>query len=360
MTNYENQTLSSNQFTRRHFLAGMSDLGIVAAMGGLSASGIASASGGSLNLLVYGGPILTVYNDVGDFLKKKNGYDAVTVSTAQSNASTVLAQLPRPKFDLFVDGSNVVPRYPTVYSEIAKGDVPNLGNVFPILLSQVGTLAVPTYFQSMAVVYNKKRFPTPPTLQDLTTPKFKGRWTLQGTPWLSLFAPLIMQYVGGGPRDPGPTFDWFAKAAPNLLTTYTQVTQPAQLFANDEIDVALWFTGRAAQVAATTALPIDWVRKPAVANIQAFGIPPGAANRAGALAFINRWLDPDVQAAAAKATFTSPVTSTADIPEEFARRLPVYGKDELANLTHPDWAVISPQLPDWEKEMVKILQTVGR
>ncbi len=347
--------------TRRTLLAGGGALALTTLLascgkGDDKVAQKAAATGGPLNVLVYGGPVEEVYKtQVGAYLKS-SGYD-VTVSTSASNASTILAQLPQPKYDLFVDGSNVVPRYPAVYSAIPIEKIPNYSLVAESLLQGIAGKAVPTYMQSMAVVYNSKKFSQPPTLQDLLTPRFQGRWTMQGTPWLSLFAPLIMQYVGGTAEDPQPIFAWFERAVKTMKTAYTQVTQPAQMFASDEIDVALWFTGRAAQVAATSQVPIAWARKPAVANIQAFGIPPGASNQAGALAFINRWLDPAVQRAASEATYFAPILKAPGFPEELAAKLPVYGEADLNALTYPDWATISPKLPEWEKQMVAILQS---
>lgn len=352
---------TERELSRRGFVGGaLSAAGLAALAPLLEACGGSGggASGSSkLAALIYGGPVANVATDMVLPYLKNHGISA-SITTATSIESAILAQEPNPKFDIFAGSPTLAPRFPNAYTKLDTAKIANISKVYPSLLKATSGIAIPSYIHSETIVYNSKRFgSTPPTLQDFADSKFKGRVVVQATPYLSLATPLYWKYLGGDANHMDAVYAWWKKVVPNLLTTYTQVTQPAQMFQTDQIDLAVWYSGRAAQVKATNPdAAINWVRDPALALISSLAIPPHSHNTSGAYEYMNRWLDPDVQGTMAKKAFFGPVTSDANIPESVAKTLPVYGPQQIAALITPDWVALGTTPETWEAKFNAILQ----
>lgn len=322
-------------------------------------SGLPAAAAGEIAVLSYGGPIAKVENDLVVPFLQKNGI-AASVTQATVIAPAVASQGSHPKYDLFTENILEIPQYPQIWQPIDEKDVPNAAHVYPSLMKAGQHKCIPAWVHSFCIAYNEKEIPHSPSLDDFTNPKYKGKIALQGSPLTLTFAPLILAGTGGTVQNPEPMFRWFEKVIPNILTDYTQVTQPAQMFQSGDVWLCLWYSGRAAQLRYTANVPVTWAKSPQVATLIGMAVTSGAANPAAAKAYINRWLDPEVQAAMATTASFGPVTSNAAVSKEAGSKLPVFGREEIERLIQPDWAAIAPHYNEWQARYDALVQKYGR
>jgi spermidine/putrescine-binding protein len=332
--------------------AGLAVSPLLSACGGRGAGG--SANG--LSVLSYGGPIQELQSKLlVPTMLKQHDVSATVTSTGTVMAPQVAAQLPDPDYDLFTENFLLYPTTQDAWTKIDQTKVPNSRNVYPVLLDYFEGRGIPAWIHSQTIVYNADHFDAPPTLEELTKPKYKGKISLQATPATMYIAPTLMAWTGATLENEAPMWDWVERVAPNIATNYSQPTQPVQMFQSGEVWAAMWYTGRAAELAATTDVPVKWVSENATGVVIGMAVPPNTENVDGAYAYINEWLEPTVQGKMAETAFFGPVTSNAQISSEMEERVPVYGQDEIDQLILPDWGEISPRLKEWQSRFDSIM-----
>lgn len=313
---------------------------------GSGASSSGGSSGGKLSVLTYGGGIADVQQKlVVPQMKQKYGID-VSVTAAGVIATTINSQLKQPKYDVFVDSAVFLPILPKIYQKVDTGKIDNYDQVFPAYQQSIGDLGIPAYATSYCICYDDRVFSTPPTLEDFTNPKYKGKVVVQATPNTMYFAPMLLKTFGGSIDNPQPMFDWFKKVIPNLLTDYTSSTQPAQLFENGDIVLALWYSGRAADVK-NAGGHVGWTNDGAIANIVSMSAVSGTKSLDAAEKYMGVWLSPEIQEQVLVQGGDSPVTKNAKLTAEETAKLPVT-PDDIAKMINPKWADYAPHLQEWQ------------
>lgn len=321
-----------------------------------AAVGAGSSTGGALNVLTYGGPVAEVQRElVIPVMQQKYG-TTVNLTEGTVIASRLNAEIDRPTYGLFTENVLFQPTFARIWVPLTASDIPNAKNVYPELLKGANNRGIPAWVHSACIVYDERRFSSPPTLDDFKDPKNKAKIALQATPLtVPSHGPMIMQWTGATIENPQPMFDWFKAVIPNRLTDYQQVTQPAQLFQSGDVWLALWYSGRAAQLRYSGGVPVKWVNEGAIAVLIAMGLVPGGGNPEAGKRYIDTWLDPQVQGTMAARAGFAPVVNNAQLTDQQKQQLPIQ-PTEMSKLLIPDWAALAPHLTQWQARYDELVQ----
>lgn len=336
---------------------------VVSACGGTvsrSASKVGGVSSKTLEVLTYGGPIAEVQGRVvAPLVQRKYGFSA-DITQSGIIAAKIASEGSDPKYALFTENIAETVNYSQIWSDIDPSSIPNAKHIYAPLLEAARPHGIPGWVQTACICYDERLVATEPTLADFADPKYRGKVVLEAAPYTMTYAPMILKFTGGTPSNPAPMFDWFKQVIPNVLTNYVNVAQPAQLFSQGDIALALWYSGRAAQLRATSGVPVKWVNRGAQTNMILMGLDPKyASDSREAFDYINTWLSPDVQGKMAAASYFGPVVDNASLSKSVAAKLPVASLSQVEELMQPDWKDIVPHFKAWQQEFDSLFQKYG-
>jgi putative spermidine/putrescine transport system substrate-binding protein len=219
----------------------------------------------------------------------------------------------------------------------------------------VGDKSVGIAFIATGLGYNKDVFKkngwAPPTSwKDLEDPKYKGKIVIppitNGYGLLTLV--MTARVNGGGEENIEPGFDVMVKKiAPNVLTWEPSPGKMAQLMQTGEGALVVWGNGRVQSVADQGA-PVEFVypREGSPVIMVAACVTDGAPQAKLGQQFLQHIVSPEVQAQLAQTLSWGPVSKSAKISPEVAKKV-VYGPQQVATLLAPNYNAINPKRAEW-------------
>lgn len=305
---------SSTNMSRRAFLAGSSAL----ALASYTSPRIANAQSGNLVVSNWGGS----WNDYMAESFEKKAFEGTGINLVKDLASVserktrLLAErrLPRSSVDLtwLSDTDAFEMHQQGVLEELDYSRLPNGANIIPQLRS---SYYVPAIFGGVVVLYNPKKFDTPPTsFADLWNPAYRGR--------VGLYDQIYFNYIYAASLAAGGTLSDVEPGLEKLLEMKEEI-QPrlypshdalAAAFENDEIDISANYSARAL-LWKNNGLPIDmaYPKEGAIAIAFGVGVPKKASNKEAAYEYLNAMLSPDGMASIARKTYYSVTTNDASL-----------------------------------------------
>lgn len=227
--------------------------------------------------------------------------------------------------------------------------VPHLADLYPTFRVD-GDPFAKFMFASAVVAYDSNVLKEPPTsYKDFWKPEFAGRIAVNNldTTVGLIFFVTINEIFGGNLDNVEPGFEAMKKLKPSIVTFPTQHAQLAQMLTNGDIVMAPWVSDRviSQQKAGTSlrlAIPVDG----GIVNEAVMVVAKGSKHTEAAFKYIDYALSPEGQAANAKYTNISPVSSKAVLDEETAKIVP-NGPEVMKHVRRPDWKKIAEKSPQW-------------
>ena len=229
--------------------------------------------------------------------------------------------------------------------KLSADNVPNLADVPEIFREQWNNYATIQNFGAMIVLYNKEAVPEPPadwkTLIDETIEgKYGDRVSFPAVTmaWGPMFTWFLTTLYDG---DEDMVFEKYKEMLPNIANYWTSPVDAMNMFAAKEIDILVYWDGRAYAFAEEN----DWAG--------AYIPEPGAFQSAAMIAKVNNgsdkaWtyidcvLSPEAQLGHSKMIKYPIVNSKVEYPEELAAVL-----TPLESVRQPEFRSFMDKIPDW-------------
>ncbi|WP_378132710.1 PotD/PotF family extracellular solute-binding protein [Chelatococcus sp. GCM10030263] len=293
-----------------------------------------------------------------DFAKRYNVTFSYQYGDGASRRTRLLAErnLPRSTMDiawLTDQDAYDVKQHDLLVDPLDLSKIPNYQNVYESLRAP---FYVPFLIQNLAILYNPRKIPEPPTsYADLWDPRWKGRIGIMDLNFrLYVMVASLLQT--------GKLFDTdaaFAKLreqkdtmAPKFYPFHEQL---GMAFANEEIWMALNFTARG-QMWKAEGLPVEvaYPKEGMLTMSTGVCIPKKAAQPELSYSYINEMLTPKVQGDFAAVHFFAPAVKNAQIPEDRRAQIEIPDK-ELKKMLVVDAAEAGKYqaiwLDRWNREM---------
>lgn len=184
--------------------------------------------------------------------------------------------------------------------DVAK--IPNASDISadkatsPMLNRDGKVYGVPWVWGLTALAYNEKAFDTPPTSVDVMWDEaHKGKVTIRDDAVEAVqFGAIATGQDINDIKDMDAVKAKLAALMPQIRTFWSSENDWNQMVASDQIDIGTYWSGSADRAKTQFKLPVSLMipEEGAVAWLDAFSIPAGAKNVAGAEAFINYMIDP--------------------------------------------------------------------
>lgn len=231
--------------------------------------------------------------------------------------------------------------------DIAK--VPHLDDVYPTFRVKDDPFAK-FMFASAVVAYDSNIVKeAPKSYKDFWKPEYAGRIAvnnLDSTVGIIFFV-TINEIFGGNLDNVEPGFEAMKKLKDGVVTFPTQHAQLAQLLTNGDVVMAPWVSDRViGQQKAGSSLRLAIPADGGIVNEAVIVVAKGSKHTDAAFKYIDYVLSPEAQAANARYTNISPVSSKAVLDEETARIVP-NGPDVMQHVRRPDWKKIAERSPYW-------------
>ncbi len=280
---------------------------------------------------------------------------AVTLAVSDDTALVprLVAARGRPPFDVFScnDDAGILLRGAGLLAPDQSANLPELADTYDSMKPPCTVIYGTTVYR-YDLVYRTAAFPVAP-----------GSWQDLWRPGLTVGVPAISQSYGltflylaallnggdAGNLDPG----FAAIRRLGRFKVYKNVSQGLTMFQQGEIDAALYYAHRGQQLI-DAGLPVARTvpKEGGFAQRTGMQIPRGAANMAGAVAWVRTGLSVPYQAALAE-QFYSPANRTVPIPASLEGKL-IAGDATVAALRDPPWEQLLPQrdaiLDRWTRE----------
>jgi putative spermidine/putrescine transport system substrate-binding protein len=288
------------------------------------------------------------------------GFKVVLVpkATGTEIMATAIAQKDKPQVD--VVQSDLLPWLSGVdqdlYVSLEQGTLPNLGKLYePAVIKDskgARTLGVEPYGDLFCLIYNKDTFAkkgwAPPTKwTDLERPELQGQLLIPpGTSAYGLYALIIEARAhGGDEKNIEPGFAAMKKIGPGVVDWSDTFAKMSQFL--EDGTAALAFHGVAGALdMQRRGLPVAYViPEPTYMSPTAMGIMKGGPNLAGARAFVNWWISPEVLTYRAETYGQTVTNKEVKLSDAAAARLP--GKDKLAKLVEIDYFTVLRERQAW-------------
>lgn len=166
----------------------------------------------------------------------------------------------------------------------------------PMLNRDGKAYGVPWVWGLTAIAVNDKAFPTPPTsISVMWDEAHKGRVVLRDDALEAVqFGAIATGQDINDIKDLGAVREKLASLMPQIRTFWSAENDWNQMVASNQIDIGTYWSGSADRAKTQFKLPVSLVipEEGAVAWLDAFSIPAGSKNVAGAATFINYMIDP--------------------------------------------------------------------
>ena len=197
--------------------------------------------------------------------------------------------------------------------------------------------------------FEKKGWAPPTSWKDLTDKKYSQRFTassLSGTYGVHTLV-MFARINGGGEGNIDPGFEAIRKdLAPNVLSWSSSPAKLAEMFQNNDVDVAVWGSSRAIALK-NTGFPLEFVYPQEGAPALVLGACPVVQNSApeASQAFLQYLVTPEVQAKLATEGF-GPTNKLTKLDDKLAAEVP-YGGNRVGNMIPMQWNEINKKRAEW-------------
>ncbi|HTC07410.1 MAG TPA: extracellular solute-binding protein [Acetobacteraceae bacterium] len=340
----------------------------LALLGALLLAGSAHAQTTDVYLLTWGGTIQQMLERDGWNKKftEATGYNVILVpkATGPEIMATAIAQKDHPQVDVVM--SDHLPwlagLQQGLFAPLDPATAPNINSLYPAAkISDPTTgklVGVVPYGDIFGFIYNKDLFAkkgwAPPTKwTDLERPEFKGQLLLApGDSTYGLYNVVIQARAHGGDEhniDPG--FVAMKKIAPGVVDWSNTYAKMADFIQSGEASVAVYSTSSGVDMI-RRGLPVAiTVPTPSYMSPSTMGVMAHAPNPAGAVAFLNWWISPEVQKYRAEAYSNPIMNKTVELSPAAQVRVP-HGA-ALEQLTQIDYLYVLAHRAEWSERFQK-------
>ncbi len=213
----------------------------------------------------------------------------------------------------------------------------------------IGVGLVATGIAYNAANYKKKGWPAPTSWKDLTDRKLEGRLTassLSGTYGVHTLV-MFARINGGDESNIEPGFDSIRKSlAPNVLSWSSSPAKLAEMFQNNDVDVAVWGSSRAIALK-NTGFPMEFVYPKEGTPALVLGACPVVQNSLpeASQAFLQYLVTPEIQAKLATEGF-GPTNRQTKLDDKLAAQVP-YGDERVGRMISVKWSEINKNRAEW-------------
>lgn len=313
-------------------------------------------------LLTWGGTIQQML-ERDNWAKKfadATGFNVVLVpkATGTEIVATAIAQKAKPQVD--VVQADLLPwlagMQQDLFVPLDEASVPNVAKLFPAALvkdpASGKVMGVQPYGDLLCLIYNKETFAkkgwAPPTKwTDLERPELKGQLLIPpGTSAYGLYALIIAARAhGGNEANIEPGFTAMKSIGAGVVDWSDTFAKMSQFLEDGTASLAFHGIAGALDMQ-RRKLPVEIViPDPPYMSPTAMGIMKGGPNAAGAKAFVNWWLSPEVLAYRAETYGQTVTNKDVKLSDAAAARMP--SKDKLANLVEIDYFTVLKNRQDW-------------
>jgi putative spermidine/putrescine transport system substrate-binding protein len=347
---------------RRHLTRRSVNVLLAGAATSVFAPYVKAADEKTVYLLTWGGTIQQMLerDNWAQKFADASGFRVVLVpkATGTEIMATAIAQKSSPQVD--VVQSDLLPWLMGIdqdlYVAMDQATVPNVAALYePARIKDAQgskVLGVEPYGDLFCLIYNKDTFAkkgwAPPTQwTDLERPELQGQLLIPpGTSAYGLYALIIMARAhGGSEKDIEPGFKAMAKIGPGVVDWSDTFAKMSQFL--EDGTAALGFHGIAGALdMQRRGLPVAYViPEPTYMSPTAMGIMKGGPNLAGARAFVNWWISPEVLSHRAETYGQTVTNKEVKLSDAAAAKLP--SKDKLAHLVEIDYFTVLKNRQAW-------------
>ena len=345
--------------------------GLVSGLVVLAAGGGASAQeprfdGTSIRIATYGGSWRDAIHElIGKELERRGAKVEYVIGNPRDSLNKLIAARGRDvPFDVLEldDGTKPQLLEGQFLEELNYGSLPNSRDLDP---NQRDRYTVSTLAAQDGIVYNVKKFeelgiPKPERFKDLFHPKLAGRVSFPDiNVGMAINGIAGFAVEGGGDErniDPGLELIKQLKVA----SFYKSSVELSTKFNSGDVWAAWWHAGWALRVkraGVPVAVSFPKVRdKQAMAQTVFAAVSRGTKARPAAEAFINRYLDPEVQIQVSRRTGVVPVKKAAlsrlaDDPE--LKDVMILDPAKIRNMYHIDWSGVN--VGEWVNKWNRVM-----
>jgi putative spermidine/putrescine transport system substrate-binding protein len=342
---------------------------ILGAAGSVFAPRLGRAADKTVYLLTWGGTIQAML-ERDNWAKKfadATGYTVVLVpkATGIEIMATAVAQKAQPQVD--VVQSDLLPWLGGVqqglFVPLDKAAVPNLSSLYePALVKSGGqVVGVQPYGDVFCLIYNKEVFAkngwAPPTQwTDMERPELKGQLLIP--PASSIygiyFLIIAARAHGGDEKNIEPGFTVMKKIGPGVVDWSDTFAKMSQFLADGTASLAFHGIAGALDMVARK-LPVGYVvPDPVYFSPTAMGVMKNGPNPAGAAAFVNWWISPEVQSYRAETYGQTVMNREVKLSDAAGAKLP--SKEKLGKLVEVDYATVLANRQAWSDRLQREVQ----
>ncbi len=197
--------------------------------------------------------------------------------------------------------------------------------------------------------FDKKGWAPPTSWKDLTDKKYSQRFTassLSGTYGIHTLV-MFARINGGDEMNIEPGFEAIRKnLAPNVLSWSSSPAKLAEMFQNNDVDIAVWGSSRATALK-KTGFPLEFVYPQEGVPVIVLGACPVVQNSApeASQALLQYLVTPEVQAKLA-ADGLGPTNRLTKLDDKLAAEVP-YGGNRVRNMIPMQWTEINKKRAEW-------------
>jgi putative spermidine/putrescine transport system substrate-binding protein len=278
------------------------------------------------------------------------------ILTIPGNSSAILAKAraekDNPTMDVVVIGGGLDAQgiREGLFQKLNYDNIPNINDIYDIAKPPVDGYGPTVAFSRCFLAYNTENVvPAPDSWHELWDPAHKDRiaaYNLDGTSGLMLL--YLMSLENGGDLDNmQPGFDKMAELIDNGVIFTSKSAEISDMFAQDVIDVSVFWDGRVAGLY-RGGFPVLGVcpKEGCFLSTNNYNVLVGSENLDLAEAFLNQWLDPESNGIWATVSGNGPVNKNTVLDEETAK-LVSYGPEEVAKLIVLPWDEINERREGW-------------
>jgi putative spermidine/putrescine transport system substrate-binding protein len=332
---------------------------------------LARAADKTVYLLTWGGTIQAML-ERDNWAKKfadATGFEVTLVpkATGVEIMATAVAQKSNPQVD--VVQSDFLPWIGAIeqdlYAPIDKGSVPNIGSLYQAALikgKDGQVLGVEPYGDVFALIYNKDVFEKnhwalPTQWTDMERPELQGQLLIPPPSSIYGIYFLIIEARahGGSETNIEPGFAAMKKIAPGVVDWSDTFAKMSQFLADGTASIAfhgiagaLDMIQRKLPVAYVIPTPVYW-------SPTAMGVMKNGPNPAGARAFVNWWISPEVQTYRAETYGQTVMNRDVKLSAAAAAKLP--DPEKLTKLVEVDYTTVLANRQAWtdrlQREVLK-------
>lgn len=229
---------------------------------------------------------------------------------------------------------------------------------------ELGGDAIPLTYDTLALIYNKDAYPTPPdSWSALWDPAHKGKVVVPaqgGGDIQAILLTIIANRMAGEAdykKTIEPGVELLTKMAP-LIQTWEPKPDAYTIIADGTADVGIGYNARAQFYHDQTGGRLMSVspKEGSAAQINVISAIKGAPDQEATLAFINYALSPEAQAAFSRAMFYAPTNSKTELDDATKARIPYMDPANREALIPVDWMTIGEMrdqiLAPWKRKII--------